>query len=665
MIDLKKKIIKELNKSTFPNLEFLYSDEVLNVALNILWELLKEDKKEFEKLLNIKLENLTFDSFETESVLNYFWSLLNHLKNVNNAEKIRNIIENFRPDLEDFWNYVAYNKKYFDLLEYVQNNLKLDKEQERIMYLRIKSFKDRWINLDEKKQNRLKQINKELSKLSEKFENNIIDDQAKFEYFIDDFEVIKDLPEDVLKNTKEGAEKKWKYWWLFDADPSAYVAIMKYAHNSKIRNDFEKARNTFASTWKYDNREVVLKILKFKEEKAKILWYKNYAELSLNSKMADSPEQVFDLIGWINKKAKNKFNTEIDELKKYFNLTEINSYDLSYYSTKLKEEKYNIDDKEIKKYFELENVLDYLFQFVKNFFWVELKQIKIPVYNEDVKIFEVYKSGKLISYYFIDLFYRKNKRPGAWADDIRDKNHVWESKTPIIVNVCNFQKSSSEILLSMRDVETIFHEFGHALHFMLSESKYGELNWFSVEWDFVELPSQILENWVWDKESLVNLAKHYKTWERLSNVVLNKLEELNTFMSWSFVARQNEFALFDMNIYSDDVPDSVDDLDNKVLEIVNKFSIFKRDENYKMYTSFGHIFWWWYAAWYYSYMWAEIIEADIFDRIKSEWMFNSEVWEKFIKTILWQWTRKKAKELFYDFMWRDVDNKAFMTKKGL
>ena len=208
MINLKQKIIKELNKSTFPDLKFMYSDEVLNITLEILDELLEKDKKEFEQLLKTKKENLVFDSFESESVLDYFWSLLNNFKNVNNTATIRNIIEIFRPKLEDFGNYIAYNKKYFELLEYTQNHLKLDEEQKRVMYLRNKAFIDRWINLDEKKQNKLKNINKELSKLSEKFENNIVDDQAIFEYLIEDFEIIKDLPQDVLKITKKNAEKK-------------------------------------------------------------------------------------------------------------------------------------------------------------------------------------------------------------------------------------------------------------------------------------------------------------------------------------------------------------------------------------------------------------------------------------------------------------------------
>lgn len=662
-MELKQKLINELQKEWFPDLKFIYSDAILGIAPQMLEEFLEIDKQKFEDFLKVENKDLTFDSFEDESNLDYFWSLLNHLQWVDNIEKIRKIVDDFRPTLQDFWNYVAYNKDYFDKLIYVEDNLDLDEEQTRIMYLRIKWFKDRWIDLPIDKQDRLKELNKELSKLSDDFSNNIVDDEALFEYFITDFESIKDLPEEVLELTKKSAEDKWKEWYLFDADPTSYVAIMKYCHDKKIRKDFAIASYSFASKWKYDNRENILNILKLKKEKSKILGYKNYAELSLNSKMADSPEQIFELIEWISEKAYKKAEVELQELKTYFNLDKIDSEDLAYYTRIFREEKYSVDDKELKKYFEFENTLSYLHKVSMEFYWIELKEISSDY--EDIRAYEVYKDWVLISYYFLDPFYRKTKRAWAWADSLREKEYFPKAKLPIIVNVCNFQKTDWKITLSMRDVETIFHEFGHALHDISSESKYSELSWFWVEWDFVELPSQLLENWVADRESLQRLAKNVDTWEWLSVDMLDKLDNLKTFMSGTFVAKQNEFALLDMILFSSPISETVEELDKKVLEIVNKYSIFKRWEDYKMYCSFWHIFWWAYSAGYYSYMWAEIIEADVFSRIKELWMFDRKVWEKLLNTIIWQWTRKSATELFFDFMWREVDNTAFMERKGL
>ncbi len=663
---LKQKVINELNKNTFPNLKFLFSEEVLDISLELLNEFLEEDKKKFKELLKIENKDLVFESFENESKLDYFWSLLNHYQNIENTIKIRKIIEEFRPKLQDFWNEVSYSKELFKKYKYINENLDLDSDQKRIMFLRLKAFRDRWINLSKEKQDKLKNLNKKLSKLSESFSNNIVDSEGEFEYLIDDFKKIKDLPKEVLEITRKKAEENWKKWYLFDADPTSYQAIMKYCTDEKIRIDFAKANYSFASSWKYDNRENILNILKLKKEKAEILWYKNYAEFSLNSKMAESPKQVFELIEWISEKAKIKAKNEINELKKYFKLDEIKSHDLAFYSRIYKEEEYKIDDKELKKYFEFENTISYLHNFVNEFYWIKLNEIKLDSYNDDIRIYEVYKDWNLISYYFLDAFYRKNKRPGAWADNLREKEYFPKNKIPIVVNVCNFQKSLNwKTTLSMRDVETLFHEFWHALHEMLSESKYSELSWFWVEWDFVELPSQLLENWVWDRESLRKLSKHIDTWNSINDELLEKLEKLKTFMSWVFVSRQNEFALLDMTLYSIIPPKSIEELDRKVLEIVNKYSIFKRWSDYKMYCSFGHIFGWWYAAWYYSYMWAEIIEADVFNRIKELWMFDRKVWEKLLKTIIWQWTRKKASELFFDFMDREVDNRAFMERKWL
>ncbi|MDP2090070.1 MAG: M3 family metallopeptidase [Candidatus Gracilibacteria bacterium] len=667
-MELKQKLIEELEKEGFPDLKFIFSDEILDIATKMLDEFLEIDKQKFEDFLKIQNKDLKFESFEDESNLDYFWSLLNHFQSVENTEKIRKIVEDFRPKLQDFGNYVAYNSDYFDKLIYVENNLNLDEEQTRIMYLRIKAFKDRGIDLPKDKQDRLKELNKQLSKLSDDFSNNIVDDEAQFSYTITDFSAIKDLPKEILDNADkerftDGPDEIEKEGYIFDADPTTYQAIMKYCHDKTIRGDFARRFYSFASSGKYDNRENILNILKLKKEKSEILGYKNYAELSLNSKMAESPNQVFELIEGISKKAYEKAENEMQELKDYFKLDNIDSEDLAYYSRIYKEEKYDIDEKELKQYFELENTLTYLHNLSKEFYGIEL--IEIDSNLEDTRIYEVYKDSVLISYYFLDAFYRKNKRPGAWADNLREKEYFPKTKLPIIVNVCNFQKTPGKITLSMRDVETLFHEFGHALHEISSESKYSELSGFGVEWDFVELPSQLLENWVADRDSLQKLAKHYETGESISKSMLDKLDNLKTYMSGTFVARQNEFALLDMHIYSSEVSETVEMLDKKVLEIVNKYSIFPRGDDYKMYCSFGHIFGGGYSAGYYSYMWAEIIEADVFSRIKELGMFDRSVGEKLLNTILGQGTRKTATELFFDFMGREVDNTAFMERKGL
>ncbi len=660
-MSIKQNVISELQKKDFPDLKFLTSKEVIDNSLIILEELLQREIDDFYSLLEVENKDLTFESFEDNNVLWLFWSILNHLEWVNSSEKIRNIIETFRPKLQDFSNEVAYSKELFEKYLYVEKNLELDEEQKRIMFLRIKSFKDRWIDLPKEKQDRIKEINKKLSSLSDKFTNNIVDEEKDFEYLITDFEIIKDLPEEVLSIARKNWEEKWG--WLFDADPTSTQALMKYSSSPEVRQDIQKFWYSVASKWKFDNRENILQILQLKDEKAKILGYDNYAQMSLNSKMADSPEQIFDLVEWISAKAREKAEKDLEELKSYFSLEKLESYDVAYYSRILKEEKYDLDEKEVKKYFEYENVLSYMFEVVQNFYSLEIKEIKVETYDKDVRVFEIYKDWKMISYYFLDAFYRKTKRPWAWADCLREREYFPEEKIPVVLNVCNFQKSGEwKTTLYLRDVETLFHEFGHALHEIMSESKYSELSGFWVEWDFVELPSQLMENWVSEKNSMKKLSKHVDSWEQISDEIIQKMEKLKYFMSWVFVARQNEFSLLDMSLYSWSIPLNIEELDKKTLDIVNKYSIFQRWEDYKMYCSFNHIFGWGYSAWYYSYMWAELLEADVFEKIKEMWMFDPQTWEKLLSTIIWQWTRKKASELFYDFMWRDLDNKAFMQR---
>ncbi len=669
---IKQKIINELNRTDFPNLEFLFSPEVLDNALDLLRELLEIEKEKFEKTLNTENKNINFIEIfynpEDNDNLGYFWSLLNHLSWVNDSEKIRNIIDTFEQEYQEFADYVWFNKDYYDKIVYIWENETLDEEQSRIVSETIKWFKLKWINLSAEKQNQIKEINLKLADITNKFNKNCLDSQAEYEFIINDFEIIKELPEDVLKLAKNLAEEKWVDWWLFNADPTFYSNLMTYCSDRNIREQLLKDRASFASYWKFDNREIILEILKLKLEKAKILGYKNYAEYSLQSKMASSPEEVQKLIEWISLKAKKKANSEIENIKSYFALEELEAWDLGYYENKLVKEKYEIDEKEIKKYFKAENVLAYLFDFVSKFYWLVLKEIEVPVYNNDVKVFEVWRKWKFISYYMIDLFYRKEKRAWAWADNLRSRDYSWENKRePLIINCCNFQKQTeTDTLISMRDAETIFHEFGHALHEMLSESKYSALSGFSVEWDFVELPSQIHENWVWERESLKLLSKHHLTWESLSDEILDKFKKLKNLSSWYSTIRQNEFALLDMMLYTlEEIPENVLELDKMILDFINKVWFFKRWEYYKTYATFSHIFWWWYAAGYYSYMRAEILEAQAWDYIKLNGIFNPGIGEKFISSILGQGSRKDASELFKDFVWTDVSSSAFMKRKWL
>ncbi len=656
---IKNKIRSELHATDLPDLEFLFSQEVLEVAEEFLWELLEEEKIHFEKKLWISDDKISFELFEEESILDYFWGYLHHLKWVYSTNKIREVIENFEPKLVEYWNFVAYNKRYFEMLVLCQKNCWLDSEQNKIISDTIKAYKVRWIALNIEKQEELKNISQKLSKLTTDFSNNVLDSENEFSYTIRDFEIIKDVPKEILERVKKEDE------YIFSANPSDYINIMKYCNDSQVRKDFWQARVSFASQWKYDNRQNVLNILQSKNQKAQILWYKNYAELSLEFKMADSPKQILDLLKKVSSRARKKAEEERVYLEQYFNLEKLEEWDVAYYYRKLKEEKYKLDDKELKKYFEFETVLEWLHTIVQRLFWLELKELSrqnIFWKNIDIRIYEVYRDWKKIAYYMLDAFYGEEKRSGAWADNLRPK---FGEKLPFIINVCNFTKEKGASLLSLGEVQTLFHEFGHATHEMLGKSKYSDLTGFWVEWDFVEVPSQFLEHWADESESLVTFAKHYKTGEIISGDYLEKLEALDKIWNGNGVLKQNEYAFLDMILYSEKISQNVEDLDNMVIKWAQKNSIFPKWEDYKPYASFSHIFAWWYSAGYYSYMWAEILELDILREFKKKWMFNKGLAKKYTQKVLEQGSIKKASEIFYDFMEREVDTKGFFEKKGI
>lgn len=659
---MKIKLLNELQKKWIPDFSLFHTPEAINLIPDLLWELLDQEKADFQALLSKENESLTFEDFVPESQLAYLWKIINHFDAVAANEEIRAIIADFRPKYEDFVNEVAYAQPYYQKLLRANEHFEKNADQKRWFDLTLKAFEQRGIALPAEEQEQLKNLNKQLSELGEKFQHNVVDEQSAFLLYFDDEADFQEMPEELLAKMKALAGEKWGL--AVNADPNLLLAVSKYCSNPEIRKQVAFQREQWASQGKFDNRPLVLELLKLNQEKAKILGYANAGEMFLRSTMAQSPDQVFDFIKPISAKAMQKAKSEVNILQEAFHLSELQSWDLAYYTRKYKEENFALNEEELKQYFEFESVLKWLHSFVFKFLGVELRKMESDFSTSPYqKWYEVYHKGELTAYYMLDAFYRKGKRPWAWADYLREKG---SGQLPIVVNVCNFQKAESwPSLLYLRDVETLFHEFGHALHAMLSGSPYADLSGFNVEWDFVELPSQLMENWVSDPEALKSLAKHYQTWLPMPEKLVQTLQELKTFMMGNWVSRQNELALLDMMLYTSAVPHSIKELDQKVLEFINQYSIFPRGEEYKMYCSFLHIFGGGYEAKYYSYMRAELLEADVFQKIKKAWIFNPEVWSAYKEKILIPWTRKPASELFLDFMQRKPSDEALMKKYGL
>lgn len=666
--NVEKNILSQLHTKDFINLKFLFSTEVLDASLGLLNKLLELEKQRFEQLIKLPLESISFeDILNIESTdLHYFWTILNHIASVNNSDKIRQIITSFEWSYIEFQNSKSLNKDYFKIVEYCRAHSNLDSDQQRVLDLIIRELKLKWVDLSDWGKLLLNEIDIELASFSNKFKNNLLDSKKWFEIIITDYEKIKDIPEDILNNAKKSAENKGVDGYLFTADPNAYTSLLEYCSDWEIRKLAYDMWHKFSSYWEFDNRKIVIELIKLRKQKSEILWYKNYAELSLQKKMATSPDEVFSVIGWIRKKAKEKLHAEIEELKSHFWLEDIQSWDFPYYEKKYIKEKYNIDHVKLKEYFEFNNVLTYFFNFVKNFYGLEFKEINVENFDEKVRIYEVYKDWKLVSYCVLDLFYRKEKRAWAWVGTIRSKD-ILKWCIPIVTSNCYIQENLNwPTLLSYQNLKTLFHEFGHVLHEILSQSPYAQLSWLKVEWDFVELPSQLTENWITDPDCLKSVSRHIINWEQIDQDIVTNLKNTSTFGRWSLIIRQNEFALIDMMLHTlENIPESVEELDELILNYINQIWYYQRWDEYKMYASFQHIFVSSYAAGYYSYMRADIIVAQAWEYMKSQWIYDPNVWKHFIDTILWQWARKSASEMFQDFTWEWVSMDPFLKRNGL
>lgn len=670
---MKSQILNALSQSWIPDFSLFLSSESEKEVLALLFELLEQEKSNFRALLVklkekesreelLKLPNdQLFEILElnvNENQLSTLWNLVNHLYSVGLAPNFREIIEQFQGEYLAFADEISYSQDYYLINRDAAEKKGRTSEEIRIFTLRLEDFEHRGINQLEAIQSQIKTINQKIAKLSDQIQNNVVDDQQNFIYKTDNLEAFADMPALSLEKIKNTSKENWKL--TIDYDPNLLLDILRYCNDSQIRQDIYWIREQRASKAPYNNKPLILELLKLKEEKAKLLWYWNFADYQLKLRMAGSPENAKNMIHQIFEKALPKAEKEIETLKTHYQLDKLEPRDLAYYTRKYKEEVFAIQEEKLKEYFEFTHVLNWLHSFVGKFFGIEIKK---TWETKDNLYYEVFKDWNLISYFFLDAFYRPGKRPGAWADILRAKN---TNQLPIILNVCNFQKVQSwPTLLKLSDVETLFHEFGHALHAMLAESKYAELNGFNVEWDFVELPSQLLERWASEAESLQQLSKHYQTWAPLPNKSLENIKKLSTFMMGNWVIRQNELAILDLTLYSESTPENIETLDQRILKIVNQYSLFKRDEKYLMYCSFLHIFGGWYAAGYYSYMRAEALEADVFSKIKKKGLFNPEIWHQYRDQILAQGTKKPAIKLFEDFMGRELNSQALIEKYDL
>jgi peptidyl-dipeptidase Dcp len=601
--------------------------------------------------------------------------------NLNSAETndtIQKIAQEVSPLLSEFSNDIRLNEKLFARVKSVYEQLEdLDLTGEQIMLLekQYKGFSRNGANLIGDDKDTLREIDMKLSKLSLQFGENSLAETNAFELLITDLEQLKGLPEGALEAAKQAATQKEKKGWLFTLDFPSYGPFMTYLDDRNLRKKMAIAfgKRSFQGN-EFDNQEIVLDIVKLRHQRANLLGYATHAHFVLEERMAETPETVINFSNELLKKAKPAAKKEFDTLSTFAKkdgIKQLQKWDGGYYSEKLKKELFDFDEEAIKPYFKLENVLDGAFTVANKLFGLQFEEVfHIDKYHADVTTYKVTdENDTYIAIFYADFFPRPGKRNGAWMTSYKGQHKEnGENSRPHISNVCNFTKptATKPSLLTFNEVTTLFHEFGHGLHGMLADTTYSSLSGTSVSWDFVELPSQIFENWCFEEDVLKLFAKHYETGEVIPMELIKKIKEASSFLEGMQTLRQLSFGLLDMSWHSQSEI-NFDKLDVKSFE-EKSFSDTQLYPDVKencMSTSFSHIFQGGYSAGYYSYKWAEVLDADAFEYFKQEGIFNKKIGEKFKKTVLSQGGTKKPMDLYKEFRGKEPNSDALLKRAGL
>jgi len=610
-------------------------------------------------------------------ILDRLSSIFFNLNSAETNDEMQKIAQEVSPLLSEFGNDIRLNADLFAKVKAVyeqKESLGLNPEQTTLLDKKYKSFSRNGANLPEDKKNQLREIDKELSKLSLQFGENVLAETNNFELHLTDEKDLSGLPEGTIEAARLLAKNQEKEGWIFTLDHPSYVPFLTYADNRELRKKMAIAFGAKAfQNNEFDNQENVLKIAKLRHERANLLGYKTHAHFVLEERMAESPEKVFSFLNDLLAKAKPAAQKEFAELtafaKELDGIEQLEKWDGAYYSEKLKQQLFNLDDEKLKPYFQLEKVLDGAFTVAKKLYGLTFTEVfDIDKYHEEVTTYEVKDANNnLVSIFYADFFPRKGKRNGAWMTSFKSqyvKDGV--NERPHISNVCNFTKptETKPSLLTFNEVTTLFHEFGHGLHGMLANTVYPSLSGTSVYWDFVELPSQIMENWCYEPEALALFANHYETGEIIPIEYVQKIKESASFQEGLATLRQLSFGLLDMAWHGQD-PTSITDLIAFETEQFANTQLYPDVKENAMSTAFSHIFQGGYSSGYYSYKWAEVLDADAFEYFHENGIFNEEIAKKFKDNVLSKGGTEHPMTLYKRFRGQEPKPEALLKRAGL
>lgn len=644
-------------------------------------ELIEQTKEEINKIINNPeaptFEN-TIEALEfTGQQLNRVTSIFFNLNSAETNKNIQKIAQEISPLLSEFGNDITLNEDLFKRVKIVydlKDSLNITIEQTTLLDKRYKSFSRNGANLNDSDKLKLREIDKKLAKLKLTFGENILAETNKYELLITDKKDLAGLPEGAKEAAKQLAESKNKKGWLITLDYPSYIPFMTYADNRELRETLSKASGSRAfKKDALDNQQNVLDIAKLRFDRAQLLGYKTHAHFVLEERMAETPEKVNTFLNDLLQKAKPAAQNEFKNLERFAKtldgIDQLQKWDSAYYSEKLKQKLFSLDDEQLKPYFKLENVIAGAFKIAKKLFGLHFQEIKdIDKYHNDVLTYKVTNDkGDFISLFYADFFPRSGKRNGAWMTSYKSQSiQNNENERPHVSIVCNFTKptKSKPSLLTFNEVTTLFHEFGHALHGLLANTTYPSLSGTSVHWDFVELPSQVMENWCYEKEALELFATHYETDNVIPMDLVNKIKESATFQQGMQTLRQISFGLLDMAWHGTN-PKNITDVKAYENKAFSNTDLYPDVSTNCMSTAFSHIFQGGYSSGYYSYKWAEVLDADAFDYFKQEGIFNKDIANKFKEHVLSKGGTENPMTLYKRFRGQEPKPEALLKRAGL
>lgn len=621
---------------------------------------------------------------ECDDKLHQFWSIVSHLHSVMDSEELRTAYNNCLPHLSEYSTAIGHNKKLFEAISSLQNSAEFadyDEAQRRIIENAVRDFKLAGVHLDEEKKALYAKIVARLSQVTSEFEQNILDATHAWQKQVTNPEAVSGIPAHALEMAQQTAQQKKLEGYVFTLEAPSYLAVIKYADSRILRKEIYHAYVTRASdvgpsAGKWDNSHNMREILMLRLRLAKLLGFENYAEHSLATKMAKSPDQVLaflnELVDACLPRAQQEYKALLNFAKQELDLDALEAWDIAYVSEKLREKKFSVSQEELRPYFAEPRVLDGLFSIVKKLFNLDIKLVEnADVWSKDVKCFAIYDENKNIrSYFYIDLYARPNKRGGAWMDDYcgRRKLANGELQIPVAFVTCNFSGpvGDAPALFTHDDVVTLFHEFGHAMQHMLTQVNYLDVAGINgIPWDAVEVASQFFENYVWERESLYLIAEHYQTGHPLSPDLFAKMLRARHFQSAMQMLRQLEFSLFDFILHMEFNPAEEKQIQQILGRVRKKISVVPVPDFNRFAHSFSHIFAGGYAAGYYSYKWAEVMAADAFDLFLQSGIFNRDIAQKYRKHILEPGGTRDFSEMFAAFRGREPNVEALLKHSGI